>query len=162
MADSETIRAIKHIGAIIDRANKLESRMAYLIDLHIGASGVGRDFLRTKVLHSSIVSYGAKIKLISAIDTAIGKGTVDIELLHKIGKIRNSFAHGLLENSLRPQRDSESGVANTDIVIETLRNDLSIRETNRLEAVDTFREGSSILFTQLEELEKKIVEANDA
>ena len=159
MADTENIRAIKHIGAVIDRANLLESKMVYLIDLYVGPSGVGRDFLRSKVLHNSILSYGAKIKLIAAIDKAVGKGTVNIELLHKVGKIRNAFAHGQLAASVRPQRNPESASVDYKMVVETLTNDLSVMEIDRLRAVDTFRESSDTLLAQLEILEDKIKNA---
>ena len=80
-------------------------------------------------------------------------------MLHKVGKIRNAFAHGQLARSVRPQRDPESASVEYKMVVETLTNDLSVKEIDRLRAVDTFRESSDTLLAQLEILEDKIKNA---
>ena len=161
MSESASLRGIKQIGALIERANSLEARMAYLIDLYIGASGIGRDFLRSRVLHNSIVSYAGKVKLTLAITKTVGGPKINRDKLHRLGMIRNAFAHGQLAESLRRVRDDGGATIKEYVVVETLRGDGSVTEINRADAIAEFVKLYDELMAQFEDLERKINVAND-
>jgi hypothetical protein len=152
MSESAALRGIKQIGALIERANSLEARMAYLIDLFVGASGLGREFLRSRVLHNSIISYAGKIKLILAINRTVGGPKINRDKLHRLGMIRNAFAHGQLAESIRKVRDPAVGTVGEFVVVETLKGDGSIQEMNRADAINEFVQLHKDLVKQFDEL----------
>src|SRR6185295_10759372 len=98
---AEITRALTILGGVLERSNRVERMLAEVIRLHVRPHADGDRFLRSHLLHNSVVSYNAKVKLVLAIARAAGRHQLDREALYRIGTIRNAFAHGEVQTATR-------------------------------------------------------------
>jgi hypothetical protein len=153
MAKFDPDTTFRQIGGLIYRFNVHEAQLARIIDLYIGAEGDGRKFVRTRVLHNSIISYASKVKLVLAIAKAVDGPKLDIQALHRIGHLRNAFAHGNLEEQVRTNFNALVGETSPYFIVETIKNDGSLSEIRREEAFKELTDLINTVEAQLKELE---------
>lgn len=153
MAKIDPHTTFRQIGALVYRFNVHEAQLARIIDLYIGAKGDGRDFVRTRVLHNSIVSYASKVKLVLAITKAVDGPKLNREGLHRIGHLRNAFAHGNLEEQVRVNRNALFGDTGPYFVVETMKGDGLLSEMRRDEGFKELTDLIDVVEAQLKELE---------
>jgi hypothetical protein len=146
------------IGEIVERFNAIESRIALLIQRFIGAKGSGGEFLRSRVLHNSIVSYSSKVKLILAINGEAGGPKLDRDSFHRLGALRNAFAHTDIYKSRRVNLNVDAGPVGAYFSIDLLKPDGTIKSMRRAEAVVEFGDLCDHIDQQLDGLEAVLVD----
>jgi len=82
------------ISDIIQKLNEIESLMKSLIISYIQPEKSKKQFMEAYLLHSTIINFGSKLKIIKQIN-ANQKwfSSKDFENFHKLINIRNAFAH---------------------------------------------------------------------
>lgn len=115
----------------------------------------------SRILHSSITSYASKVKLVLAIAKASGSAKLDRQKLHRLGHLRNAFAHGHMARSFRVnknalRRSGEELPYGEYLVIETMKGDGIIDEIPRETAFSEFLNLRTDVDRQLDELEETI------
>ena len=82
------------ISDVIQKLNEIESLMKSLITSYIQPEKSKKEFMEAYLLHSTIISFGSKLKIIKQIN-ADQKwfSKKDFEKFHKLISIRNAFAH---------------------------------------------------------------------
>ena len=135
MDGEPVIRELKVLGAMLERFNSVESLLASIITLHIRPDGARKEFLQSRLLHSSIVSYASKVKLVLAISQAVGGPKLDRNKFHEFGNIRNAFAHGRIQTGKRRSAEGDSSNGDEYYIVESIKGDGSVQEMRRSVAV---------------------------
>lgn len=154
MDDKPVIRELKVLGAMLERFNAVESLLASIITLHIRPDDAQREFVQSRLLHSSIVSYASKVKLVLAISRAVSGPKLDRNKLHEFGNIRNAFAHGRIQTGKRKKIEADSREGDDYYVVESIKGDGSVQEMRRNVAVSKSSAIYSEVKPKLLELEK--------
>ncbi len=156
MAGDSAIRELKLLGAVLERFNSVEGRLASIIALYVGAKDSRHEFMQSRVLHNSIVSYGSKVKLVLAISRDVGGPQFDRNKLHEFGNIRNSFAHGRIATAKRVNPNPQRSSAKELLIVESIKGDGSVHEMRRGDAVSTFTAIFEEIVPQLRQLEELV------
>ena len=150
----------RSIGMVLDAFNSLEITITRTISLYVRP---GRDeFFEKYILHSSIVPFGSKIKLIRAIAREVGGPSVDSKHLNRSLSCRNALAHFCTLSGLRfnfnALREEPYGPR---LVIETLGSqDLRLEEKTRDEIVANAIESMKVAMAEVERLERHLEDRN--
>ena len=82
------------ISDVIQKFNKIESLTKTLIVNYIKPDDSKKSFVELFLLHNTIMSFGAKLKIIKQINADLNWFTGDdFEKFHQLINIRNAFAH---------------------------------------------------------------------
>jgi hypothetical protein len=160
MKEEEIVRHLKLLAVILEKFNGLEARLASIINRYVGANGNGGTFLEGRVLHNSVVSYASKVKLVQAIGRDLGVPKLDRDSMHKLGEIRNSFAHGRIASSVRRSAAKQGQVPDTHLIVESIKGDGSVKELKRHDALEEFKKCFGIVSAELDALEAKMAKRN--
>ena len=94
MTSKEEFDKDNAISDVIQKLNGIESLMKSLITSYIQPEKSKKEFMEDYFLHSTIINFGSKLKIIKQIN-ANQKwfSSKDFENFHKLINIRNAFAH---------------------------------------------------------------------
>lgn len=83
----------KMIGFVIAQFNELELLLTKILSKYIAPATEKEEFVNRQLLNNSVVSFGAKTKLLISITKSSNVGEVDRNKLHRILSLRNAIAH---------------------------------------------------------------------
>lgn len=87
------------ISDVIQKLNEIESLMKSLIISYIQPEKSKKEFMEAYLLHSTIISFGSKLKIIKQINAnQTEKWFSSFDNFHKLINIRNAFAHSTTHN----------------------------------------------------------------
>lgn len=142
------------LGAVLERSNQVEDLLSSVISIYVCAQDdTGDEFLRRRLLHNSVVHYGAKVKLTMEISSKVqGRKKLDEQALRTIGVIRNAFAHARIASSVRTNQNALTGRIGEYLIVEPIKSDGSTRELRRDDALKEFNEAYHKIRPQLDQL----------
>lgn len=91
----------KLIGLVVSQFNNLELTMTRIISKYIQPKNERPEFVEKNLLNNSNVSFGAKVKLITAISKSEELGKIDRDKLQRLLAIRNAIAHNDVISNIR-------------------------------------------------------------
>ena len=89
----ENFKGREDLVFVIDRFNYIEYKVTEIISSYIGAIPERKKFVNSILLNNSIVSFGAKIKLLFHINSIEKLFDLKKDDFHRLAHIRNQFAH---------------------------------------------------------------------
>jgi len=127
------------IGLVVSQFNNLELTMTKIISKYIQPKHERLEFVEKNLLNNSIVSFGAKVKLISAISRIEKLGSVDRDKLQRLLAIRNAIAHNDVISNIRTHipDDPDEDIFRY-IVMDRMKSDGSIETLPKSEAYGEF------------------------
>ena len=129
------------MGLLLDHFNSIESQMARIISLYIGPRPEREEWLETRLLNNSIISFSAKLKMIQAISRDVGGPKINADNFQKMLKIRNALAHGNIMRSFRhvpPGSDIPRPASGVYLVLESIENNGEVKAVPRTLAIGDF------------------------
>jgi hypothetical protein len=149
-------REWKVLGVVLDQFNALEQRIASIICAYVAPSPDRAKFVTDRLLHNSVLPFGAKVKLLLAIARDV-KGPKKLkDPLHRMLHIRNALAHGHVMAGYRNNHNALLRPVGPYLVIESLTGDGSVEEKDRSAAVAEFAGLLEKVNVSLSDLEKRV------
>ena len=148
----DTKEQISQIGAVVNEAGRIENILDEIIIEYYWPDANKHYLFRRSVLNSAIMSFSAKVKVVSAIVKHEKWGKFDQTPFYKIMNIRNAFAHNDVDTKARFDIFTLEG---PEWVLSSIKNDGTYQERNRKEAFDEFLENINLAKKQLIEIYKK-------
>ncbi|WP_257311274.1 hypothetical protein [Geothrix fuzhouensis] len=128
---------IQRTGVIVERFSEIEQLINTVIFNYIAPILDAEKFVKLNLLDNSVVSFGAKIKLLQVINKNINGDFINRDKFHRLLSIRNAFAHNNVGNNLEIE-PSEENLSEIYFYIESMKGDGSIVRTRRDDAYTEF------------------------
>jgi hypothetical protein len=136
----DTLLETSRTGTVVELCNQIELYMKAIIEAHIAPPANRQGFLRDYVLNNAIVSFGSKIKLVLAINEQARLVALDAAVLHKVGNLRNAFAHNDLISGIRAElATNPEGPGAVSVVVESIKANGGMQTIARDQAYEEFR-----------------------
>jgi hypothetical protein len=138
LRDSE---ANQELAFVIDRTNYIEFTLKSILTKYIAAGDDRRTFVNDILLHSSIIGFGQKIKLLHYIIDREKWPKIDVNHFHTVLNIRNAFAHSDTVNQhihINLRNDGTSEVVDIFQLLDTISSSGKYRKVKRKDALDEF------------------------
>ena len=151
--ESIFIKEWKTIGMIVSQFNALELLITKILTKFISPNEQRKDFVQRQLLNNSVISFGAKVKLLISITKSYDLGKVDRNKLHRILSLRNAIAHNDVVSNLKihvPEDPDES--VSQYFVIDKMKSDGNLETMDKSETYWEFMNLNEELNAQLQKI----------
>ena len=147
----------KMIGFVIAQFNELELLMTKILSKYISPASEREEFVYRQLLNNSVVSFGAKVKLLVSITKSNNIGEVDRNKLHRILSLRNAIAHNdvISKFSTHIPEDWDEDIVHY-FVADRMKSDGNIETINKSELYGQFLMLHDELGKQLETIYENV------
>ena len=158
MRDYRTEDRVK-VGQILDNFNQLEGLISEIITAYVCPVENKRYFMYSFLLNNSIISFGAKIKVLLRINSIEKYIEIKSHDLHRLLSLRNAVAH----KDSNPKYGFEQSASNDAkgkayLVLEKMRSDGTVDHLNQEEAYSEFNILCEKLLVTLIDMKNKVSE----
>jgi len=131
---------IELIGDVISQFNNLEWIVDSIIVTFIQPQASAKEFVSKHLIHNSILSFGAKIKLLFAIINFLELEKIDKDKLHRLLALRNAVAHSDLigDYEIRSSGSNDNRKHEEYFVVDQMRSDGSVKTIRKNEVYKEF------------------------
>ncbi len=126
------------VSNVIDGVDHIENLINQIIHNYLSPRKEAFEFVWHVVLDSSIMSLGAKIKLVVAISKKL-EIKIDRNALHQVGALRNAFAHHGLRSHPTMSVGKTPEEDESYYVLQILTNGGELKRIRREEALEEFK-----------------------
>jgi len=148
---------IKHewamVGMVIDHFNQLEHTITEIITIYISPKDSRVEYFKNNLMNNSIISFGAKVKLLLGINKQEKLVKLNRDSFHRILSVRNAIAHNDIATKLKIEipEDPYDDIS-TYIIMDRMKGDGSIETIPKSQAFSEFYELHMELQEDLDEM----------
>lgn len=155
--DDEFDKELKFIGFLVTQFNELELKASKILTLYVKPSKDKMEFFESHFLNNSVISFGAKIKLITAINKKEKLIKLDKNKFHRILALRNAIVHNdiLAKFKVHIPEDPEDDILRY-FVMDHMKSDGTVTTVNKSDAYSDFLMLYEELNQQLEVMLEKL------
>lgn len=139
------------LSTVIDRTWILEGKINDLIEYFVAPRSGTLDFFYNVLLDTSIISLGAKVKIVMAISQELDV-KIKQDAFHKVVSIRNAFAHTGQKSNPAVFLKEDGSLSDTDYVLKIVKNTGKIESMTRSNAMRQFEKKYQIALKSISSL----------
>ena len=146
---------ILRTGIVIERFSELEKLVDKIIFDFISPTTDAEEFVSINLLHTSILSFASKVKLLQVINNRKNTLKINREKFHRLFSIRNAFAHNNVSGKIEVEFPENERV-DLYFYLESMKGNGEISRVRRDEAYEEFDMLHSELTKNLNDLLDKL------